>query len=200
MQLIGVDDVTANLRNLQLELNTAALIPPVTPPPTPAPPPGALDLSDTPLTVVVGPPDDEGEEPTIELDYAGRLLRASASVELIFGGFVAVSGNFVFEQGEVLQDQALDNGETVDLAVMKIGASDVYVFLGTGGPYWIDSDTDGDIDDDDEAAAAGAIGLALGGRRRRDRAAQADRRRRRRARSSPSRRTPTRSRWSGSTA
>ena len=163
VQLIGVDDVTANLRNLQLELNTAALIPPVTPPPTPPPLPGALDLSDTPLTVVVGPPDDEGEEPTIELDYAGRLLRASASVELIFGGFVAVSGNFVFEQGEVLQDQALDNGETADLAVMKIGASDVYVFLGTGGPYWIDSDTDGDIDEDDEPAAAGAIGLALGG-------------------------------------
>ena len=56
------------MRNLQLEVNSAAL---VTPPPAPADPPAALDLSDTPISVVVGPPDDEGEEPTVELDYAG---------------------------------------------------------------------------------------------------------------------------------
>ena len=119
----------------------------------------------------IGPiPAGETEPPTLLIDYAGRRLRAGAYVELGFGGFVHISGSFVFEMGTVLNDQLLDNGTTKDLSVMKIGASNVNVFLGDGGPYWVDSNGDGVINTnpadaiaDDTPDAAGAVGIALGG-------------------------------------
>ena len=166
--LVGVEGVTANILNLTLEVNSAAL---TVPGANPAPAIDFSALDDGGLAVPIGPiPAGETEPPTLLLDYAGRRLRAGAYVELGFGGFVHISGSFVFEMGTVLNDQLLSNGTTKDLSVMKIGASNVNVFLGDGGPYWVDSNGDGVINTnpadaiaDDTPDAAGAVGIALGG-------------------------------------
>ena len=152
--LVGVEDVTANIKNLTLELNSATLVTPgLNPPP-------AIDftlLDGGGLEVPVSDSD------TLLIDFDGRRLRAGAYVELGFGGFVHISGSLVFEMGEVIDDQLLTNGTTKTLSVMKIGASNVNIFVGEGGPYWVDSNENGEIDGGDIPAEDGAVGIALGG-------------------------------------
>jgi hypothetical protein len=77
-------------------------------------------------------------------------LLVSGSLTLGISEFVYASGNFAFEQ-DTIDTVTLDNNISLEnLSLLKIGASDVKVFVGTGGPYFVDSDEDGDIDDDDE--------------------------------------------------
>ena len=45
--------------------------------------------------------------------------------------------------------------------MLEIGATNVHLFVGLGGPYWVDSNGDGTINASDTPASTGATGLAL---------------------------------------
>lgn len=161
--LIGVDDLTLSGR-LNIELNRATNS--ALPVPSDA---AAIDFVSSAtadpdtfgdeggLLVRTGPGDDE----TSLIDFEDETFLVSGSLTLGISEFVYASGNFAFEQ-DTVDTVVLDNDtELNDLSLLKIGASDVKVFVGTGGPYYVDSNGDGMIDDDDELAEEGATGLAL---------------------------------------
>ncbi|MHB8524143.1 MAG: LEPR-XLL domain-containing protein, partial [Limisphaerales bacterium] len=106
-----------------------------------------------------------GGATTVKLDFNQRFQRASvADLTLQVSQYVYARGSFTFEKGTDLTvpltgGSAGRNG-TTDVEVMTIGASNVHVFVGVGGPYWQDSNGDGQITSAD-TPDANAIGLAL---------------------------------------
>ncbi|MDP1579136.1 MAG: hypothetical protein Q8M02_02585, partial [Candidatus Didemnitutus sp.] len=99
----------------------------------------------------------------ILIDFDRAVLRASVGDALIqISEFVYLRGGFAFEKGVPVVEN-LGGGATRDLDVVTIGAFNVHLFAGTGGPYWTDSNNDGVVDNTDTPVSAGAVGLALGG-------------------------------------
>ena len=97
---------------------------------------GASDsVAGTPLTIGALTLDFEGED--------GALLRAEGNVELNFFGFAAIDGFFIFEKssGTVL----LEDGSSLDVDRMLVGAVGVDAFIGLNGP----------------ASNAGAVGFSV---------------------------------------
>jgi len=139
--LLGIPDITLQADSLQIDVNGASE--------------GSVvdftKLAGGKMTVPTGT-----ETPTVDLDYAGALLRASANVTIAISDYVFVSGNFAFEKGEIATVILSDN-TTKEVSVLKVGGSHVYVFAGIGGPYWTDANNDGTY----EANPTGAIGIAL---------------------------------------
>ena len=171
VELVGVDGVTASIEDLTVEINQAALLTTPT-----APPVGFLAaavnftlLSGGGLDVQTGlDPDGTAgplEPPSIKLDFSGSTFRAAATATLTVGDFVHVSGSIAFEKGSLItvglvNPNGLSAG-TAQVTPMLIGGTNLNVFVGDGGPYFVDSDGDGDIDGDDERQTAGAVGLVL---------------------------------------
>jgi hypothetical protein len=156
VSLVGIDGFDASVQNATVEINKG----------TPSIAGGVaravnfkLISPDSNLPIRAGPnPADQ-----VVLDYSGTLFRAAGFVKLTIGEFVSFSGNLAFEKGETVTGRV--NGATADqtFTVLKIGASNVNVFVGMGGPYWTDSNGDGVITSADTPLSAGATGLALGG-------------------------------------
>ena len=96
----------------------------------------------------------------ITLDFSDKIQRVTISdLTLQVSQFVYLRGSFALEKGVDLT-APLTGGGTMDVEAMTLGAANVYVFVGLGGPYWRDSNNDGlltaaDTPDPD------AIGLAL---------------------------------------
>src|SRR5213078_3295664 len=96
----------------------------------------------------------------VKLDFTGELMRASvadATVQLY--QFVYLRGSLAFEKGASIS--WTEGNSTVSADAITIGASNVHVFVGIGGPYWKDSNNDGVINSSDTPDSDGAIGLAL---------------------------------------
>ncbi|MCX8497180.1 MAG: hypothetical protein ORN51_13450, partial [Akkermansiaceae bacterium] len=78
------------------------------------------------------------------LGFETKVLSVSGFVNLGISEFVYVSGNFAFEKAGGPISVTLDDGSGVSgVSILKIGASQVNAFVGSGGPYW-SSDLDGD--------------------------------------------------------
>src|SRR5204862_2692041 len=102
----------------------------------------ALNLTTVPgghVTVTVGPdPDGDGAltAPTHDLAYTGTLFRASGYVRLVIGDFVSFAGQLAFEKGSTITGMKLSDGTAAgDLTALKLSATGVNIFAGTGGPY-----------------------------------------------------------------
>ncbi|WP_217312837.1 DUF4347 domain-containing protein [Richelia sinica] len=96
----------------------------------------------------------------------GMDLEVMADLTLAIDEYVYVSGSMAFRQGQTVDVNITNptnpnNTPTKNLSVMTIGADNVNIFVGTGGPYFVDSDEDGDIDKYDVRAEEGATGLVI---------------------------------------
>lgn len=101
-----------------------------------------------------------GGEP-VTLDWAGELLQVRVEQATIsIADFIFIRGGFAFEKGRTL-DVVLGDGEIKEVESLTIGASNVHVFAGLNGPYWVDSNNDGAIDEND-TPESDSIGIALG--------------------------------------
>jgi len=121
-----------------------------------------VDFGAAPLDVKTGPEADD----FITLGFSTKLLRVEGFITLTISEFVHVSGALAFEKGEELNSVTLSDGSQANLNFLKIGASNVNAFVGTGGPYWQDNSgpdgtPDGIIDTFDTPLADGAKGIAL---------------------------------------
>ena len=156
--LVGINGFAVSIQDLEVEVNQAhdssgtAVS-------------AAVDftkLTGGKLSVPTGP--DEGD-PTVDLDFGGSIFEASGLVTLSIGSFVFLSGTVAFEKADLssVGSLTLSDGTKVSgtPSALEIGASNVHVFVGLGGPYWVDSNGDGTIDSKDTPASAGATGLAL---------------------------------------
>jgi hypothetical protein len=165
VSLVGLDGFEASLTNLSIEINrgtNAAGVPADAPAPVinfGALPGGGLDVATGPDPDGSGP----GMAPTRRLAFTGPVVRASGTLTLRIDEFVFLTGSAAFEQGATLTNVRLSDGTTApSLTTLRVGASDVFAFVGTGGPYWVDSNGDGIVNGADTPNAAGAVGLALG--------------------------------------
>ncbi|MEP7335689.1 MAG: hypothetical protein ABI717_07905, partial [Actinomycetota bacterium] len=148
IEVIGLDALTLDVRNLEIQVNGSNV-------------PGrvvnfvhANSFGPDGLEIPTGP----GE--SVEIKFATELLRASADITLSISQFVYVSGSFAFEKGAPLTLMPRTGGQAaIDLSVIKIGATGVHAFVGLGGPYWV-TDPDGTVHA--PAGSTSAIGLALG--------------------------------------
>jgi hypothetical protein len=139
--LVGIDGFSASMQSVTIELNQARPI-------VSTDAPRAIDFSLRPLTVATGP------SSSMALNFAGTLFRASGSIKIEIGGFVYLEGSVAFEKGTTLTAVPLSDGTTVNLTALKIGASNVNAFVGTG--YADPLPNDGVFD-----PGAAAIGLKL---------------------------------------
>jgi hypothetical protein len=192
-ELIGVDDVTLSGR-LNISINRGSDSNSMTGDPRP----DAINFlasasvnaastesygDATGLKVTTGPdPDGAGSEeaPSTIIDFETDTLSVSGFVSLGISEFVHASGNFAIEKAnDKLVNQA--DGGTVTLAggapdtgvsVLTIGASNVKVFVGTGGPYFQDIDGDGQLgwafntgggNDASRTITSGSVTLAING-------------------------------------
>ena len=144
VELVGLTGITAALRNLSLEINSAS--PQAGKTATP------IDFTKLPggkLNVPTGPSSSR------DIAFTGPVFAASGMVDLRIDEFVRVTGGVSFQKGVPLTNQPLSDGSTASLTAMLIGASNVNVFVGTG---YTDANNDGVVDD-----AGGAVGLKLSG-------------------------------------
>ena len=101
------------------------------------------------------------------IDFDRELTEVSGALNLQVDEFVTLSGEFAFSRDAAPIDATLSNGTVKNnLSLLRIGASNVDVFVGVGGPYFVDRDgvdnnDDGEIDEEGEIAPDGAIGLVL---------------------------------------
>ncbi|HMJ89761.1 MAG TPA: hypothetical protein VK530_08085, partial [Candidatus Acidoferrum sp.] len=154
-EIVGVDGLTIRADILGVEVNGG------TDPATPTLNDPVVNFATSfggGLDVLTGPDLDGDGEPSVTLDFTGNTLKAFGAVTIIVDGFVWLSGQFAFEKGGEPVTVTLSNGTTKQVNVLKIGASDVNVFVGTGDP---DSNADGMFNGSDDPAANGAIGLKL---------------------------------------
>ncbi|MDH5700258.1 MAG: hypothetical protein OEZ41_09890, partial [Nitrospirota bacterium] len=141
-----------------------------------------VDFTGDKLTV------DTGPESSVEMDFAGELIRASLSNGTFeLADFVYLSGNFAFEKGPLtyvdvatnipgdiskiedlipqpLKDfigQGLSTIEDVEVTTMYIAASDVYGFVGLNGPYYL-RDDNGELVPNTEAVGLSVENLDFG--------------------------------------
>ncbi|MHB1243995.1 MAG: hypothetical protein ACYC1P_11455, partial [Gaiellaceae bacterium] len=147
--LVGIDGFTLMAQKLQVEINQASGTPTVK----------ALNWQTAIRYADAGAYGDDVTVGGVTIDATGQLLRVFVTATIQIDSFVHVSGNFAIEKGDDLFVTA-GPGPTIRATALKIGASNVNVFAGFGGPYWQDSDADGDIDGDD-TPLPGATGLAL---------------------------------------
>ena len=156
VSLVGISGFTVSIQDVEIEVDQAKTAGGLAAP--------AVDFTQLPggkLSVPTGP---GAGAPTVDLDFSGSILEASGLVTLSIGSFVYLSGKVAFEKGPAVTNPTLSDATTAtgSYSTLEIGASDVNVFVGLGGPYWVDSNGDGKIDATDTPASSGATGLALG--------------------------------------
>jgi 6-phosphogluconolactonase (cycloisomerase 2 family)/Ca2+-binding RTX toxin-like protein len=101
------------------------------------------------------------DSPDLLTDSAPDITLTVHGGVLSISNYVYVAGNFGFQIGQN-QDLLLQGAtETTEMSMIQAGTSDVSIFVGTGGPYFQDSNNDGVIDPQDEPAATGARGFVL---------------------------------------
>ena len=143
VQLKGVTGVTFIANDVAIEVNQSSDSQATGPVPT-------VNLTATPVLV----PTDANPADDVDLNFAsGPIFAAQGAVSLTLGSFVSVSGNFAFQQGTT-QSVTLSDGSTKNLSILEVGASNVYAFVGLGGPYF---NPDGTL----AAGSSSAVGVAL---------------------------------------
>ncbi|MFC1891296.1 beta strand repeat-containing protein, partial [Thermodesulfobacteriota bacterium] len=155
---VGIDGLTVRADNLMVAINQrSGQITGVPGPPLPGTSTPTLtdflntamvDFESSPLDVKTG----SGDNDFITFDFAGsngNLLEAAGSVTIDVFGFFYVSGNFAFvkktETIQLYDTQEGSSGESVEVDLLTVGASNVNAFAGVNGPYWVDMDGSGDI-------------------------------------------------------
>ena len=168
VELVGIEGLTVAARDMTVEVNGGALPPPGTGPPVAV----NFDTSfgTTGLVVPTGPESEltlGGTADAPDNIFNGPIIRASGFVTISISEFVHISGKFAFEKGPTVSNVKLSDGNTIASAsVLKIGADDINIFVGTGGPYFQDDSgplgvPDGIIDGNDTILSDGAVGLAV---------------------------------------
>lgn len=96
-----------------------------------------------------------GKMPSVTLQVSEGLLSVS--------DFAYITGNFGFQIGQnaTVQLSGGNPADTKAVSVLEAGATGVNIFVGTGGPYFQDSNGDGVIDSKDTPASAGARGFVV---------------------------------------
>ncbi len=151
--IVGLGDIlTFEAHDIEVGINTVN--DPLDNPLFPAPGVDFTALEDGGLEIATGgdPVVLDFEAPIIQVFVGDAILQVSQ--------FVFVRGSFAFTKGETF-DVTLDDGDTTEVETMTIGASNVHVFAGIGGPYWVDSNHDGVINSSDTPDSDGALGVAL---------------------------------------
>ncbi|MHC4396401.1 MAG: hypothetical protein ACYS1A_12170, partial [Planctomycetota bacterium] len=150
-ELVGIDGLNLSVQSMEFQINGTT---------DDINPDAVVDFAETYQGDPVGMQIITGtaSEDVIYLDFNGKLLQVSGTATLTISEFVHISGNFTFQKGQELGVTVIGEVLPVDVSLMTIGASEVYAFVGLGGPYWVDSDDDGFVIDPD---TAGAIGLAV---------------------------------------
>ena len=104
------------------------------------------------------------------LDFAGPVLSVSGYVTMVLDQYVFAAGNFAFEKGDVQTVTLSDDpNHKTSVSLLTVGASNVNIFVGTGGPYFQDDSgpngvPDGVIDSHDTPdTSTNPVGLALSG-------------------------------------
>ncbi|MDA1016718.1 MAG: hypothetical protein O3A00_19955, partial [Planctomycetota bacterium] len=178
-ELIGVDDVGL-VGRLNVSINRGRDTSLATPSDEPAidfaaSAAASADYGDASgLKVRTGP----GADDSTIIGFDDDTLEVTGYVSLSISEFVHASGKFAFEKSGSPQTVTLvDETQVDDVSILKIGASDVNVFVGSGGPYFQDNrhpdptdptntdaaldGGDGVIDDFDTPDADGATGVVL---------------------------------------
>ena len=133
--LVGIDNFELNASDISVEYNTVK----------------GSNVTDTTPVVDFKAMNDGGytfsgiDNASLKLDYSDRILRASvADAELQIDEYVFIRGKLAFEKGGQ-QTVKLSNNTTKTVSSINVGAEDLTMFFGTGGPYWTDVDGDGSI-------------------------------------------------------
>ncbi|MGB0600498.1 MAG: hypothetical protein ACPGLY_27795, partial [Rubripirellula sp.] len=118
----------------------------------------SADYSDVSgLKVKTGP----GTTDVILLNFEEEVRNAEGFLNLGLSEYVHVSGNFAIEKASTPISVTLADTSTVnDVSLLKIGASNVNAFVGSGGPYWTADLNNNETVDTDEINEA-ATGLVL---------------------------------------
>ena len=73
---------------------------------------------------------------SLPIDFTQKLIQVQATVVLSIGGYAYIAGNVSFTKTGPLSATSVAGGAPIEVNALEIGASDVYAFFGTGGPYW----------------------------------------------------------------
>ena len=101
---------------------------------------------------------------TVNLDYTGKLLRASiATADLEIESYVSIHGGLFFEKGgteavHMVGDTSSTPATT--MSVLKVGAENLSMFFGANGPYLSDTNGDGLINSSD-TVNPDAVGVSV---------------------------------------
>ncbi|MDA1272780.1 MAG: hypothetical protein O2960_01835, partial [Verrucomicrobia bacterium] len=130
---------------------------------------GELNVGDGFYAVPTGGVDANGDPVFINLDYGGdqRIGVEIGFAEVTVAGLAAFTGGVEFEKGPRTQ-ATLSTGQTTEVEVTTLAASNAYGFVGFSGPYWRDTNGDNQIitaqnDPDRDTPNAQAVGLSLEG-------------------------------------
>ncbi len=121
-------------------------------------PAAALDW--TAFSPAIDPGANLSPSVSMPITFTAALLQVQASVVLSIESYVFISGNVSFTKTGPLFVTPVGSSSTVAVNALEIGASNVYVFVGIGGPYWI-MNPDGTVSAPNASQSAGALGLAL---------------------------------------
>ena len=92
--------------------------------------------------------------------FTTASLQVQATVVLAIENYVFISGSVSFTKSGPIFVTPAGGGAAISVNAIEIGASNVFAFVGTGGPYWI-MNPDGSVSAPTAAQSAGALGLAL---------------------------------------
>ncbi len=152
-------NITASASNVTININQASGAYVTGGKSTPA---TALDW-----TTLPGEPIDPGANlpNPVPLPLVGNLfttasLQVQATVVLAIENYVYISGSVSFTKTGPIFVTPAGGEAAISVNAIEIGASNVYAFVGTGGPYWI-MNPDGSVSAPTAAQSAGALGLAL---------------------------------------
>ncbi|GAA1929006.1 hypothetical protein [Nocardioides marmoribigeumensis] len=146
--LVGIDGLTVEAKNIEVELNIS------TPllyglPVLPVVDFGAYDDAngaDDPFSVKVGAPAEFGGAPiVVPFTYDTPLIRAAAAdINLDVFGVLALRGSIAFELGRTADVTLADGTKVLGVTTMTIGGANLLGFVGIDGPSW-QTDSDGDV-------------------------------------------------------
>jgi len=151
VELVGIPQITASVKNIAVTINHVGGVPDGTDPTD-----LVVDFGAAPLEVITG----TGTSLALDMPGSeGRMIRASGDVELAISDFFYIAGSVGFEKST--ETVTLADGTEVETDLMTIGGTGLTAFAGINGPYLVDSNNDGVIDDSD-TPNEGAMGLSLG--------------------------------------
>ena len=152
VQFVGIPDLTVSSANIEVSINQVSGVAEDLDPGN-----WVIDFAADPLDIITG----TGTAITLMLPgTSGSLIRAFGDVEIAILDVFHLNGSVGFEQSR--QPVQLADGSTVEADILALGGTNLSAFVGSGGPYLVDSNDDGVIDASD-SVNDNAVGLSLDG-------------------------------------